>query len=105
MARGRVTPILVMLGDRVLARMRTLAAVDVKSRPNCAAATERLRRYELSYLSDADTQLPRLSSVRMFGRQGTAEENIAVPIASYVYGSATRYDTPTNTRKLRYEKT
>ena len=94
-----------MLGDRVLARMRTLAAVDVKSRPSCAAATERLRRYELSYLADADTQLPRLSSVRMFGRQGTAEENIAVPIASYVYGSATRYDTPTNTRKLRYEKT
>src|SRR4029077_7116490 len=74
---------LAVVVDKVLARMHTLSAVSVMSRANCEAAPERLRRYELSYLPDADTQQPRLQSVRMFGRQGTPEENIALPVASY----------------------
>ena len=88
-----------MLGDRVLARMRTLSAVEVKSRATCGAAPERLRRYELSYQPDADTQQPRLRSVQILGRQGTTEENTPLPVASYSYGAATHYG------KLRYEKT
>jgi hypothetical protein len=88
-----------MLGDVTLARMRTLANVDVMSRPDCSASAERLRRYAFAYLPDADTQQPQLSSVQMFGRQGTLEENTAVPIARYTYGSVSSGGT------LTYQKT
>jgi hypothetical protein len=89
-----------MLGDVTLARMHTLLNVDVTSRPDCGASAERLRRYEFSYLlPDADTRQPRLNAVQMFGRQTTAEENTAVPIATYAYGSAS------NGGKLIYQKT
>jgi hypothetical protein len=44
----------------------------------CNAAFQRLRRYEFQYLvPDVDTKLPRLSAVRMFGRQGTPEADSA----------------------------
>jgi hypothetical protein len=55
--------------------------------------------YEFQYLPDTDTALPRLHTVRMYGRQGTAEENVALPIATYDYGSAIRNGV------LRYETT
>jgi hypothetical protein len=88
-----------IMGDRVLARMHTLRWVDVMSRADCATSAERLRRYELAYLPDTDTQQPRLQTVQMFGRLGTPEENTAVPIASYGYGAAS------NSGKLKYQKT
>jgi hypothetical protein len=98
------TPLaLSMLGNYVLARMRTLKWVDVTSRTSSGDAPERLRRYELLYAPDADTQQPRLQSVRMWGRQGTPEADIAVPIASYTYGTATTG--PANAPTLRYQKT
>ncbi len=88
---GSITPVaLTMLGNKVLVRKNTLTTVDVSSRADCTTPLQRLRRYELQYAPDVDTQLPRLQSVRMFGRQGMPEETIALPIASYQYGSATR---------------
>lgn len=88
-----------ILGDAVLARMRTLSTVDVKGRANCDAAPERLRRYQFSYLPDADTKLPRLTAVQMFGREGTTEATTPIPIASYGYGAAS------SGGKLIYQKT
>jgi RHS repeat-associated protein len=72
----------------VLVRFHTLEKLDVLSRASCATPLERLRRYQFAYVADADTRLPRLDSVRMFGRQGTAEEGISLPISSYQYASA-----------------
>src|SRR5262249_25945968 len=46
------------------------------------------RHYELGYSPDADTQQPRLHSVNLFGRDGTAEATTAMPVATYGYGSA-----------------
>ncbi len=86
-------------GDRVLARMRTLSAVEVKSCESCGTPPQRLRRYELTYLPDPDTGQPRLRSVRMLGRQGTPEESTAVLVASYDYGAAAMAG------KLNYRKT
>jgi RHS repeat-associated protein len=95
-----------MLGDRTLARMRILDHIDVLSRANCGGGPtgrlHRLRRYLFSYPDgDADTGLPRLRSVRMSGREGTPEgddENSAIPIAAYAYGSASKGG------KLTYQK-
>jgi RHS repeat-associated protein len=92
-----------MLGEKALVRFRVLTRVDVMSRATCDSASERLRSYELQYVCDNDTKLPRLRSARMFGRQGTPEGTTSLPVASYEYGSAT-----TNTHKgriLRYEPT
>ena len=90
----------------MLARMRTLSTIDVSSRASCTTSGQRLRRYVLSYLPDADTQQPRLSSVQMFGREGTAEENTSVPVASYGYGSASNAgERPDSRRRLTYQKT
>jgi hypothetical protein len=84
--------------ERVLVRFSTLTLVDVNSRATCNAAFQSLRRYEFQYLvPDADTKLPRLSAVRMFGRQGTPEADSALPVASYEYSSATTNGT------LKYE--
>jgi RHS repeat-associated protein len=89
------TPLsLSVLGDKLLVRQRTLLSVAVKSRAGCRLSFENLRRYELQYGPDTDTQLPRLMSVRMFGRQGTPEENMALPVANYQYGSATEKGAP-----------
>ncbi|MCP3060099.1 hypothetical protein LXT21_15050 [Myxococcus sp. K38C18041901] len=88
-----------LLGDRVLTRARTLNTLDVSSRATCASLPEKLRTYTFAYGIDPDTQHPRLDAVTMQGRQGTPEQSIALPIASYTYGSAT-----TNGR-LTYAKT
>ncbi|RKH73676.1 RHS repeat domain-containing protein [Corallococcus aberystwythensis] len=78
-----------VMGDRVLARLRTLDSVAVGSRATCASALTPLRTYAFKYSPDADTQQPRLGSVRMTGRQGTPEASVPVPVASFTYGSAT----------------
>ena len=78
-----------VLGDKVLARKHVLTTLDVKSRADCTSPPRRLRRYEFAYLPDADTALPRLRSVRMLGQEGTAEATLAIPVASFAYGSAT----------------
>ena len=81
-------------------RKKTLTLVDVNSRATCDTPYQRLRSYEFKYDEpDTDTKLPRLHTVRMYGRQGTTEEHTPLPIASYGYGSATQDDA------LHYERT
>jgi hypothetical protein len=78
-----------VIGDRIIVRDHRLAAVDVMSRASCTSALQRLRRYSLTYQADPDTHQERLTSVRMFGREGTSEASVSVPIADYTYGTAT----------------
>lgn len=94
---------LTVIGERVLARLHKLMRVDVTSRASCGVAAERLRSYFLKYQVDPDTRKWRLASVQVTGRQGTPEESIALPVASYSYGTAT-YDDGTGP-VLRYQKT
>lgn len=90
---GSTAPLSISVaGKQILVRKHLLTLVDVTSRATCATPSQRLRRYELQYPDhgeDPDTRLPRLRSVRMFGRQGTPEENSALPLAAYDYGTAT----------------
>ncbi|HEY6177082.1 MAG TPA: RHS repeat-associated core domain-containing protein [Kofleriaceae bacterium] len=78
-----------LIGTRLLARQHKLSTVDVLSKEDCAASDVRLRRYQLAYQSDADTQQPRLSHVQVLGRENSAEANTAITVALYAYGSAT----------------
>ncbi|MCY1047622.1 toxin glutamine deamidase domain-containing protein [Corallococcus sp. bb12-1] len=79
-----------LLGTNVvLTRVRTLSTLDVSSRATCASSPQRLRTYTFAYQPDADTRQPRLVSVSMLGRQGTAEQSVALPVASFTYGVAT----------------
>lgn len=77
-----------MLGDRILARVDKLTKVDVYSKATCGDANVRLRGYTLGYQADVDTQLPRLHSVQVVGRDGTPEAATPIPVASYDYGHA-----------------
>lgn len=87
---GSKAPIsLSLIDDTVLARLNTLAQIDITSRESCLSAPKRLRRYTFHYLPDPDTGLPQLDNVSLFGRQGTPEETSALPVASWQYGSAT----------------
>jgi RHS repeat-associated protein len=90
-----------VLDDRILLRKHVLHFIDVQSHATCLLGSplQRLRRYAFQYNDDPDTKLPRLQSVQMFGRQGTPEENAALPVGSYSYGSAL------NNGKLQYETT
>ncbi|WP_147451091.1 RHS repeat-associated core domain-containing protein [Corallococcus llansteffanensis] len=88
-----------LLGDRVLTRLRILSSLDVASRASCTGSPEKLRSYAFTYLPDADTKQPRLSAVRLSGRQGTPEASVSLPVASFGYGSATLNGT------LSYQKT
>ncbi|HKR23157.1 MAG TPA: VCBS repeat-containing protein, partial [Pyrinomonadaceae bacterium] len=79
-----------LFGEKVLTRNSTLTQIDVQSRATCSDPLQRLRRYVFDYPTpDPDTRLPRLRQVRMLGRQGTTEENSALPIVSFDYGAAT----------------
>jgi RHS repeat-associated protein len=90
-----------MLGGKVLARTQTLARVIVSARDTCAATSSiPLRIYSFNYQADADTQLPRLTSLTMTGLNGTPEQSIALPIATYTYGASAAAD-----GKLVYRKT
>jgi hypothetical protein len=87
---GSITPIwLSLLNDRVIVRKNTLSQIEITSRANCQSLPQRLRRYTFTYQADVDTGLPRLTSVNMFGRQGSTEENTSIPVGAYSYGSAT----------------
>jgi RHS repeat-associated protein len=77
-----------VLAGQVVARMHKLTTVDIKARSSCASAVS-LRKYQLRYDADVDTQQPRLSSVTLVGRDGTPEATAPVPVATYRYGSAT----------------
>ncbi|RKH32678.1 hypothetical protein D7Y13_30145 [Corallococcus praedator] len=83
----------------VMTRVRTLSTLDVSSRATCASSPQRLRTYTFAYQTDSDTRLPRLVSVNVLGRQGTPEQSVALPVASFTYGLATTSGT------LTYAKT
>lgn len=82
-----------VVGSRILARWHKLVSIEVSSRASCGDAPQRLRRYHLAYATDPDTRQQRLEAVRMFGREGTPEATVALPVARYTYGTAT---TPSN---------
>jgi RHS repeat-associated protein len=81
-----------LVNDRFLLQDQKLQSIEVKSRADCIATPVVLRRYAFVYKTggDTDTHVPRLESVRMFGRSLTDEATVALPIARYTYGSATR---------------
>jgi RHS repeat-associated protein len=82
------TPVsLSVLGDRVVVRKHKLVTVNVNSKATCSDAYVRLRAYQLEYGQDADTRVPRLASVKLLGREGTAEAASSIPLGTYSYGS------------------
>jgi RHS repeat-associated protein len=94
-----------VLEDRVVVRTRVLEHVDVTARASCVDPPMSLRRYDLSYQPDADTKMPRLSALRVAGREGTDEALTTLPVQSFQYGTATWADPlDPSTRKLRYLK-
>jgi RHS repeat-associated protein len=90
-----------ILDDIVLARVNTLAQVDIKARGSCFTAPVSLRHYVFNYLPDVDTGQPQLASVSLFGRGGTPEGATALPIAAWQYGTATS-KAGDGSRQLRY---
>ena len=78
-----------ILDNAILVRNDTVSQIDIESRNSCGTGFQSLRRYVFSYFPDADTGQPQLQNVKMFGRQGTPEETIALPVSAYGYGSAT----------------
>ena len=87
---GSIDPISLGFAEaKVLVRKNTLTIIDVLSRASCSAPFQSLRHYTFAYAPDADTALPRLQTVQMFGQAGTPEGTHALPVASYSYGSAT----------------
>jgi hypothetical protein len=81
-----------VLGDRILVRNHKLVTVSVESKATCGGAYVRLRAYQLDYTQDADTHQPRLSSVKVVGREGTPEGASPIPLGTYSYGRATNSD-------------
>src|SRR5262249_55049755 len=92
-----------MLSGHVLARMRTLGNIYVRVRQDCATDSVILRNYTFAYTADADTALPRLSSVKVSARFDRAEGGVTLPVANYSYGSASSLDA-SNQRVLAYTK-
>lgn len=91
------------LGLALTARQHKLDYIAISRRATCGATPERIRTYSLTYVNDTDTQLPRLSSVAVSGRDGTPEGSVALPVASYGYGTAT-VDDGAGGRQLRYQQ-
>jgi hypothetical protein len=50
--------------------------------------TSLLRAYQFAYTADADTQLPRLTSVIEYGRNDTPDAGTSIPVATFSYGAA-----------------
>jgi len=75
-----------ILGERVIARYHKLGSIVVRSRSSCTDTPVQLRSYELTYATDQDTQLQRLSTVLEHGRGDMPDETL--PIATYHYGTA-----------------
>ncbi|MEO7097339.1 MAG: VCBS repeat-containing protein, partial [Polyangiales bacterium] len=90
-----------VIGDRVVTRLHKIAWIDVSSRGGCDDDAQRLRRYNLAYVVDPDTQQARLDSVKVSGRVGTPEANVSLPVATYRYASASTMSG--GARVLRYE--
>lgn len=78
-----------IMGIVTVVRKHKLDYIDISNRPTCGAAAVRLRHYSLTYTSDQDTSLPRLSSLAVSGRDGTPEAAVSLPLAAYGYGAAT----------------
>ncbi|MDC8016249.1 RHS repeat-associated core domain-containing protein [Tahibacter soli] len=74
-----------LINGAVLARQRKLTAITLKSRETCGSE-KTLANYAFAYQPDADTRLPRLSSVTRSGQQGTPEQNVSLPVGAYGYG-------------------
>jgi hypothetical protein len=74
---------------RLRVRTPILTHVTVTARGDQCGTPSILRTYELRHAPDADTGLPRLVSVDVYGRSGTPEASAAAPIARYVYGRTT----------------
>ncbi|NVB77864.1 MAG: hypothetical protein HOV81_05665, partial [Kofleriaceae bacterium] len=90
-----------VMGTRAIVRQHKLTSVNVMGRASCGASPERLRLYTLNYLVDPDTRQDRLASVQMYGREGTDEANVAVPVAEFTYGTATTV-APSGNHVLQY---
>lgn len=82
-------PLSVSVMPTVFVRMHTLTALDVRMRSSCASI-QTVRHYAFEYAPDVDTTLPRLTNVTVYGREGTAEANVGLPVATYHYGSASQ---------------
>jgi hypothetical protein len=78
-----------VLGDRILVRKHKLVTVKVQSKAACGDAYVRLHGYQLDYTQDVDTHWPRLSSVKLVGREDRTDGSSAIPLGSYSYGTAT----------------
>src|SRR6185503_17597423 len=86
-----------LLNSATLTRVTKLTSISVKSKASCTGSETALRDYEFTYQADPDTQRPQLRSVTMKGREGTAERDHPVPIATYSYGSIVDPNTHTIT--------
>jgi hypothetical protein len=89
---GQVTPrplaVSIVHGQRRF-RHRTLARVDLEARESCQTSDYvKLRHFAFGYTPDVDTGMPRLTSVDLFGRAGTAED-APIRITTYGYGRVT----------------
>jgi RHS repeat-associated protein len=81
-----------LLGYQPIIRRRTLAHIEVQARARCGSGLERLRRIDLTYLPDADTQLPQLVAAHMVGRELSGQPDVTVPLGTFRYGTATQVD-------------
>jgi hypothetical protein len=68
---------------RIHARNRVVEAVNILANGETCGARQRLAGYRFAYIADTDTGLPRLNSVDIVGRAGTAEETARIPVARY----------------------
>jgi len=85
-AAGQSDPLsLKLLDDLPVAHARLLKAVNVLGRDGCGTPAQRIRRYELEYDNDPDTNHPRLRSAWLRGREGTPEASQLLPVAKYEY--------------------
>ncbi|MEZ4442853.1 MAG: RHS repeat-associated core domain-containing protein [Polyangiaceae bacterium] len=96
---------LTVMDDFVMARASVIDGIDVKARGTCPGNLEIVRSYSFGYQLDGDNGLPRLAQVSMSGRQGSPEENVLLPVATYHYGTASR-EVPGSSvgRELAFER-
>jgi len=87
------------LGSWPIVRRHKLTSIDVYARELCESGPVRIRRYQLDYQGDADTQQPRLRTVSLLGQDGSPEASTPIFIARYAYGSALQ-GTKTKSRGL-----
>jgi hypothetical protein len=82
-----------VVNGRLLVRTELATHVIVYARGNgCGSGTVALHTYELQYVPDSDTRMPRLGAVNVYGQSNTAEGKVRLPVARYVYGRSTYTD-------------